>query len=96
VNYWADIFGGDGDGHGGWRVDLDAVAARLDAIRQQIAVTPRQESALDFLKRTQAPPPEEGAAPRRAPAPRAAEGSQPAEPEAPRRRGLARLFSRGG
>jgi hypothetical protein len=95
VNYWADIFSGEGGG--GWRVDLDTVAARLDAIRDRMAMTPRRESAMDFLKRTQAAAPEDGAPPRRARPTHdvAAEELQSAEQAPPRRRGLARLFSRG-
>ena len=64
VNYWADLFEGVGEGNPyqrGWRIDLEIVAARLDAIRQRIAATPRLESAMVFLRRTQAAHPDEGA-----------------------------------
>ncbi len=48
-----------------WRIDIGLVAARLDAIRARIAATPRVETAMEFLRRTQtadldeAPPPPE-------------------------------------
>ena len=63
VNYWADLFEGVGEGNPyqrGWRIDLEIVAARLDAIRQRIAATPRLELAMVFLRRTQAAHPDEG------------------------------------
>ena len=66
LNYWADLFEGVGEGNPyqrGWRIDLEIVAARLDAIRQRIAATPRLESAMVFLRRTQAAHPDEGAVP---------------------------------
>jgi hypothetical protein len=59
LNYWADLFEGIGSGTGferQWRIDLNVVAARLDAIREKIAATPRVESAMDFLRRTQGTP----------------------------------------
>jgi capsular polysaccharide biosynthesis protein len=88
LNYWADLFDEVGEGQlheSTWRIDLDRVEARLDAIRARMAATPRLESAMDFLKRTQAAHPDEALAP--------APESKPPEP--PRRRGLlARLFSR--
>ena len=101
LNYWADIFGGaDDNQERTWRVDLDSVAARLAAIRERIAVTPRRESALDFLRRTQAAHPDDSAAaPARTPVARAAPAATElpvSEATAPRRRGLARLFSRRG
>lgn len=55
LNYWADVFAGIGSGTGferQWRVDLDVVAARLDSIREKLAAIPRDESAMDFLRRT--------------------------------------------
>jgi hypothetical protein len=63
LNYWVDMF----DSHPSegrlhaltWRVDLDVVLARLDAIRAQIAPAQRVESAMGFLKRTQAAHPHE-------------------------------------
>jgi capsular polysaccharide biosynthesis protein len=94
LNYWADLFDGiaQGDVHAStWRIDLDLVAKRLDAIRARIAGTPRQESAIQFLKRTQVAHPDEAAAPVRAPV------ADPVATEPPRRRGwFARLFSRRG
>ncbi len=101
LNYWADIFGGaDDNQERTWRVDLNSVAARLAAIRERIAVTPRRESALDFLRRTQAAHPDNSAAaPARTPVARAAPAATElpvSEATAPRRRGLARLFSRRG
>jgi hypothetical protein len=43
LHYWGDVFRSDA-GEGGvheqtWRIDLDAVAARLDLIRARIAAT---------------------------------------------------------
>ena len=105
VNYWADLFEGVGEGNPyqrGWRIDLEIVAARLDAIRQRIAATPRLELAMVFLRRTQAAHPDEG---------RVSRSRAGAEPEPEReavaseppargllarfRRGVARRFSRG-
>jgi capsular polysaccharide biosynthesis protein len=90
LNYWADLFDEVGEGQlheSTWRIDLDRVEARLDAIRARMAATPRLESAMDFLKRTQAAHPDEAQAPAPPPQP------EPHEPQ--RRRGLlARLFSR--
>jgi hypothetical protein len=62
LNYAADLF--DSDGVGGlhqqtWRIDIDLVATRLDAIRARTAATPRAESAMVFLKRTQTEQPDE-------------------------------------
>jgi Glycosyltransferase 61 len=107
VNYWADLFEGVGEGNPyqrGWRIDLEIVAARLAAIRQRIAATPRLESAMVFLRRTQAahpdqgpvsvPPPEVEAKPAREP-----EAKPVREPEAvasePPARGLLARFRRG-
>ena len=59
LNYWADLFDGVDSGTGferQWQIDLDVVAARLDAIREKLAATPRVESAMDFLRRTQGMP----------------------------------------
>ena len=56
LNYVADVFESFGEGDfqlRTWRVDLDVVARRLDAIRQRIAATPRIETAMEFLRRTQ-------------------------------------------
>jgi hypothetical protein len=100
LNYWADLFEVDGAGHPHdrtWRIDLDVVAARLDAIRARIAATPRVESAMNFLRRTQVEHPDEAAAaPVRAPI----REVEPSEPPPPPRPGLLarlrRLFSRGG
>jgi hypothetical protein len=93
LNYWADLFDGRGEGpvhERIWRIDLDLVAARLDAIRARMAATPRLEPAMVFLRRTQATHPDEAAAP--APVPEA--DVVAGEPR--RRRGwFARLFSRG-
>jgi capsular polysaccharide biosynthesis protein len=95
LNYWADLFEsfGQGDVHlRTWRIDLDIVAARLAAIRTRIAATPRVESAMSFLRRTQTAQPVE------APAPPVAE-QEPPRPRGLRprwMRALARLVSRGG
>lgn len=46
LNYFADQFPGQGEGtlhQQTWRIDLDIVASRLDAIRARIAATPRVE-----------------------------------------------------
>jgi len=59
LNYCADLFegGGEGDVHRQtWRIDIRLVAAQLDSIRTKIAATPRIESAMNFLKRTQSAP----------------------------------------
>ncbi len=59
LNYWADVFEGIGSGTGferQWQIDLEVVAARLDAIREKIAATPRVELAMDFLRRSQGTP----------------------------------------
>jgi capsular polysaccharide biosynthesis protein len=105
LNYWADLFEGVGAGdpdQRGWRIDLEIVAARLDAIRQRIAATPRLESAMVFLRRTQAAHPDEGAGtdlpPKAEPEPAREEVAS--EPPAPGllarfRRGVTRRFSRG-
>ncbi len=98
LNYWADLFEGVAGGHGHgrtWRIDLDVVAARLDAIRERIAATPRVELAMHFLRRTQVPHPDETTAPpSRTPPP------EPAASEPQRRRGwfgwFRRRSSRGG
>jgi hypothetical protein len=97
LNYWADLFEGfgAGDRHGRTRrFDLDVVAARLDAIRARIAATPRVESAIDFLRRTQAAQPDETALPVRTPEPQvvASEPQQPHGLLARSMRALARLF----
>ena len=66
LNYWADLFEGVGEGNPyqrGWRIDLEIVAARVEAIRQRIAATPRLELAMVFLRRTQAAHPDEAAVP---------------------------------
>jgi hypothetical protein len=96
LNYAADMFEslGDGEAHcRTWRVDLELVATRLDAIRKRIAATPRAETAMTFLRRTQVPHPDEAVA--RAPA-----EVPHVIARAPPRRGLlarlARMFSRGG
>ena len=73
LNYVADMFesfGSGGEHERLWRIDLDLVAARLDAIREKLATRPRMESAMDFLRRTHG-----AAKPQAAPAP-----SQPAAP----------------
>jgi capsular polysaccharide biosynthesis protein len=103
VNYWADLFEGAGEGNPyqrGWRIDLEIVAARLDAIRQRIAVTPRLESAMVFLRRTQAAHPDEGPYSKPAPEPEPEEEEVASEPPARGllarfRRGVTRRFSRG-
>ena len=68
LNYAADLFEGTGAGsphERPWRIDIGLVVARLDAIRAKIAATPRVETAMEFLRRTQtvdpdaAPPPPE-------------------------------------
>jgi hypothetical protein len=68
LNYAADMFESSGAGHPHerpWRIDIGRFAARLDAIRARIAATPRVETAMEFLRRTQteepgaAPPPPE-------------------------------------
>lgn len=98
LNYWADLFDAGGAGsprERAWRIDLDLVTARLDAIRERMAATPRLESALNFLKRTQAVHPDEAAAaPVRAPEPEVVAS----EPPPPRGlfAGFRRLFMRGG
>jgi capsular polysaccharide biosynthesis protein len=92
LNYCADLFdiGREAPVHERtWHIDLDLVAARLDAIRARMAVTPRLEPAMVFLKRTQAVHPDDAAAPVAA-APDAATG----EPQRRRSR-LARLFAGG-
>jgi hypothetical protein len=109
LNYCADLFetGGESDVHRQtWRIDIKLVAAQLDSIRARIAATPRVESAMNFLKRTQSAPPGETPRPVLQPsatmAP-AAEISAPAEQEPPRSSGLLvrslrvlrRAFSRG-
>jgi hypothetical protein len=56
LNYWADLCepSAAGDRHDApWRFDVDVVMARLDDLRARIAATPRVESAMDFLRRTQ-------------------------------------------
>ena len=105
VNYWADLFEGVGEGNPyqrGWRIDLEIVTARLDAIRQRIAVTPRLELAMVFLRRTQAAHPDEEAVPNRPRQSREPERSEVAASEPPARgllarfrRGVTRRFSRG-
>ncbi len=86
LNYWADMF--DGQENGTWRVDVDLVAARLDAIRQKMDAAPRTESAMNFLRRTQVAHPDETEPP--------APADEPAvTPNEPPRGLLARLFSRG-
>jgi capsular polysaccharide biosynthesis protein len=57
VNYWADMFAGEAGGiaqEQPWRVDLDVVAARLDAIRAHMAATMQPESAMEFLRQNAA------------------------------------------
>ena len=107
LNYWADLFEGVGEGdpyQRGWCIDLEIVAARLDAIRQRIAATPRLELAMVFLRRTQAAPLDEGAVP--VPPPKAELEPEPEREEvaseppargllARFRRGVTRRFSRG-
>ena len=104
LNYWADLFEGVGEGdpyQRGWRIDLEIVAARLDAIRQRIAATPRLELAMVFLRRTQAAHPDEGASsvlpPTAEPEPEREEVGEPPVPGllARFRRGVTRRFSRG-
>jgi hypothetical protein len=101
VHYWADLFEGVGEGNPyqrGWRIDLEIVTARLDAIRQRIAVTPRLESAMVFLRRTQAAHPDEGPYSKPAPEPEPEEAASepPARGLLARfRSGVARRFSRG-
>jgi hypothetical protein len=99
LNYCADLFQSLGRGdvqQRTWRIDLDVVAARLDAIRARIAATPRVESAMHFLKRTQAMPPDDMVSPVPAPAPPVA-ASRPQRPRgllARSLRALARPFTR--
>jgi len=66
INYWADLFESFGQGtvhERTWHIDLDTVARRLDALRARIAATPRIETAMSFLKRTQSAQPDQSAAP---------------------------------
>jgi len=81
-----------------WRIDLDIVAARLHAVRARIAATPRVESAMSFLKRTQTAQPDDLTSPIQAAPPPvlASEARQPPGPLARSVRALARLFTRGG
>jgi len=101
LNYAADLFEGDGhpDVHQQtWHIDLDLVSARLDAIRARIAATPRIESAMNFLKRTQTAQPDHVALAVETPAP-AVVWRVPSRPNglfARALRATARLFSRGG
>ena len=103
VNYWADLFEGVGEGNPyqrGWRIDLEIVAARLAGIRQRIAATPRLESAMVFLRRTQAAHPDEGPYSNPAPQPEPEPEEVASEPPergllARFRSGVARRFSRG-
>jgi hypothetical protein len=72
VNYWADMFAGEPAGNPQgqpWRVNLEVVAARLDAIRGHMAATMPPESAMEFLRQNPAnvepaparrPPPRRG------------------------------------
>jgi Glycosyltransferase 61 len=88
LNYWADMFEGSAsaDVHGGtWRIDLDVVATRLDAIRKKLAATPRVESAMDFLRRTQAEQPDDAA-----PSPPRSAPLEPLSAPEPQRIGLLR------
>jgi hypothetical protein len=65
INYSADLFESFGRGtvhERTWRIDLGIVARRLGALRARIAATPRIETAMNFLKRTQSAHPEETAA----------------------------------
>lgn len=96
LNYAADMFESLGDGgvhDRAWRVDLDLVATRLDAIRKRIAATPRTETAMHFLRRTQLAHPDEVTAPAPVVAPDIIA-------RAPPRLGLfariGRMFARGG
>ena len=64
LNYAADLFESAGAGRPHqrpWRIDIGLFAERLDAIRARIAATPRVETAMEFLRRTQTAEP--GAAP---------------------------------
>jgi hypothetical protein len=66
LNYAADMFESSGAGsphERPWRIDIALVAARLAAIRARIAATPRIETAMEFLRRTQAPEPGEAPPP---------------------------------
>jgi hypothetical protein len=99
LNYAADLFEGDGhpDAHQQtWHIDLDLVSVRLDAIRARIAATPRVESAMNFLKRTQTAPPDHMALPVEAPAVVERAPPRPHGLLARASRAIARLFSRGG
>jgi capsular polysaccharide biosynthesis protein len=94
LNYFADLFESDGQDNADqqtWRIDLDIVASRLNAIRARIAATPRVESAMDFLKRTQTAQLDETAPPVRTPR----SDVLVSEPERPRGL-LGRLLARGG
>ena len=66
INYWADLLESSGQGtvhERTRRIDLGTVARGLDALRARIAATPRVETAMSFLKRTQSAQSEEIAAP---------------------------------
>jgi hypothetical protein len=66
LNYAADMFESPeaGNSHDRpWRTDLALVAARLAGIRARIAATPRIETAMEFLRRTQAAEPGEAPPP---------------------------------
>jgi hypothetical protein len=66
INYWADLFESSGQGtvhERTWRIELGTVARGMDALRARIAATPRVETAMSFLKRTQSAQSEEIAAP---------------------------------
>jgi capsular polysaccharide biosynthesis protein len=98
LNYWADLFEGVGEGPAhqrAWRIDVDLVAARLDAIRARIAATPRAESAMVFLKRTQVAHPDETDAPARPARPEVVVASEPDKRSGVFAR-LRRHFARGG
>ena len=80
LNYAADMFESPGAGsphERPWRIDIALVAARLAAIRARIAATPRIETAMEFLRRTQAAEPGE--------APPPPQPTPVAEPEPPPR-----------
>jgi hypothetical protein len=100
LNYWADLFEGVGEGspyQRGWRIDLEIAAARLEAIRQRIAATPRLESAMVFLRRTQAAHPDDETAvpiPPPQPEPKPERKSEEVASELPAR-GLLARFRRG-
>ncbi len=112
LHYWADLFEGVGEGFvhdRTWRVDLEVVAARLNAILARLASIPRVEPAMDFLKRTQVAHPDDLEGPVGAPRPQPQLAVEPqpraaAEPELaesePPAPGLfariGRLFVRGG